>query len=229
MSICSAISRLPYRNLSISTLLFWASTTCVLPLTRTERADPTSATTDGTISTAYRQLLLAVEHCCHHCSSLTLAPAFPPFVHSLYETLCHGPPNHRGHGLRFQKVGSANGRQQGGADAHHQKARGGLSSAHAESQGRWRIFLTEIHGNTRGDCTQNVDSVCPLFLITNIQGFEDAVAAGATEVALFGAASEAFSQKNINCRYARLAFCCVTPVHSFVRTIDGREMLGDKD
>ena len=32
------------------------------------------------------------------------------------------------------------------------------------------------------------------------QGFEDAVAAGAAEVAVFGAASEAFSQKNINCR-----------------------------
>lgn len=33
-----------------------------------------------------------------------------------------------------------------------------------------------------------------------VQGFEAAVAAGATEVAVFGAASEAFSRKNINCR-----------------------------
>jgi hydroxymethylglutaryl-CoA lyase len=39
-----------------------------------------------------------------------------------------------------------------------------------------------------------------LLLITIIQGFEDAVAAGATEVSVFGAASEAFSKKNINCR-----------------------------
>lgn len=31
------------------------------------------------------------------------------------------------------------------------------------------------------------------------QGFDAAVAAGAHEVAIFGAASEAFSQKNINC------------------------------
>lgn len=31
------------------------------------------------------------------------------------------------------------------------------------------------------------------------QGFEAAVAAGAQEVAIFGAASEAFSRKNINC------------------------------
>jgi isopropylmalate/homocitrate/citramalate synthase len=34
------------------------------------------------------------------------------------------------------------------------------------------------------------------------QGFEAALAAGATEVAVFGAASEAFSRRNINCRYA---------------------------
>lgn len=36
-------------------------------------------------------------------------------------------------------------------------------------------------------------------LVPNMQGFEAAVAAGATEVAVFGAASETFSQKNINC------------------------------
>jgi hydroxymethylglutaryl-CoA lyase len=36
-------------------------------------------------------------------------------------------------------------------------------------------------------------------LTPNMQGFEDAVAAGAEEVAIFGAASETFSQKNINC------------------------------
>lgn len=36
-------------------------------------------------------------------------------------------------------------------------------------------------------------------LTPNMKGFEAAVAAGADEVAVFGAASEAFSQKNINC------------------------------
>ncbi|XP_068183895.1 3-hydroxy-3-methylglutaryl-CoA lyase, cytoplasmic [Antennarius striatus] len=36
-------------------------------------------------------------------------------------------------------------------------------------------------------------------LTPNIQGFHDAVAAGATEVAVFGSASETFSKKNINC------------------------------
>ena len=36
-------------------------------------------------------------------------------------------------------------------------------------------------------------------LTPNLKGFEAARAAGATEVAIFGAASEAFSKKNINC------------------------------
>ena len=36
-------------------------------------------------------------------------------------------------------------------------------------------------------------------LTPNLQGFEAALAAGATEVAVFGAASESFSRKNINC------------------------------
>ncbi|PKO84576.1 MAG: hydroxymethylglutaryl-CoA lyase [Betaproteobacteria bacterium HGW-Betaproteobacteria-11] len=36
-------------------------------------------------------------------------------------------------------------------------------------------------------------------LTPNLKGFEDALAAGAREVAVFGAASETFSQKNINC------------------------------
>ncbi|MDE2585046.1 MAG: hydroxymethylglutaryl-CoA lyase [Betaproteobacteria bacterium] len=39
-------------------------------------------------------------------------------------------------------------------------------------------------------------------LTPNLQGFEAAVAAGATEVAIFAAASEAFSRKNINCSIA---------------------------
>jgi len=39
-------------------------------------------------------------------------------------------------------------------------------------------------------------------LTPNLKGFERAVAAGADEVAIFGAASEAFSRKNINCGIA---------------------------
>lgn len=36
-------------------------------------------------------------------------------------------------------------------------------------------------------------------LTPNLRGFEDALSAGVDEVAIFGAASESFSQKNINC------------------------------
>jgi hydroxymethylglutaryl-CoA lyase len=39
-------------------------------------------------------------------------------------------------------------------------------------------------------------------LTPNLKGFEAALAAGATEVAVFGAASESFSRKNINCSIA---------------------------
>lgn len=39
-------------------------------------------------------------------------------------------------------------------------------------------------------------------LVPNMQGFEAAAAAGAMEVAVFGAASETFSRKNINCSIA---------------------------
>jgi hydroxymethylglutaryl-CoA lyase len=39
-------------------------------------------------------------------------------------------------------------------------------------------------------------------LSPNLKGFESARAAGATEVAIFGAASEAFSRRNINCSIA---------------------------
>ena len=39
-------------------------------------------------------------------------------------------------------------------------------------------------------------------LVPNLKGLEAALAAGATEVAVFGAASETFSQRNINCSIA---------------------------
>jgi hydroxymethylglutaryl-CoA lyase len=46
------------------------------------------------------------------------------------------------------------------------------------------------------------DGVSYPVLVPNMQGFEAAVAAGANEIAVFGAASEAFSRKNINCTIA---------------------------
>lgn len=46
------------------------------------------------------------------------------------------------------------------------------------------------------------DGVTYAALTPNMKGFEAAIESGADEVAIFGAASEAFSQKNINCSIA---------------------------
>lgn len=46
------------------------------------------------------------------------------------------------------------------------------------------------------------DGVIYSALVPNMQGFTAALAAGADEIVIFGAASEAFSQKNINCSIA---------------------------
>ena len=54
-------------------------------------------------------------------------------------------------------------------------------------------------------------------LTPNLQGFEAALAAGATEVAVFGAASESFSRKNINCTIAE-SLARFEPVMAAART-----------
>ena len=46
------------------------------------------------------------------------------------------------------------------------------------------------------------DNVTYAALTPNLKGYDRAIAAGANEVAIFAAASEAFSQKNINCSIA---------------------------
>ena len=48
---------------------------------------------------------------------------------------------------------------------------------------------------------RNPAAVYPV-LTPNLQGFDAAIQAGASEVAIFGAASESFSRKNINCSIA---------------------------
>jgi len=52
------------------------------------------------------------------------------------------------------------------------------------------------------ECIRRKPGVDYPVLTPNLKGFEAARAAGATEVAIFGAASEAFSKKNINCSIA---------------------------
>lgn len=47
-----------------------------------------------------------------------------------------------------------------------------------------------------------IDGVAYTALTPNMRGYEGAIASGADEVAVFGAASEGFTQKNINCSIA---------------------------
>jgi hydroxymethylglutaryl-CoA lyase len=54
-------------------------------------------------------------------------------------------------------------------------------------------------------------------LTPNLQGFDAALAAGATEVAVFASASESFSQRNINCSVAE-SFARFRPVFDAART-----------
>ncbi|MFT4256231.1 MAG: hydroxymethylglutaryl-CoA lyase [Pseudoxanthomonas sp.] len=74
-------------------------------------------------------------------------------------------------------------------------------------------------------------------LTPNLKGFEAALAAGAQEVAVFGAASESFSQKNINCSIAeslkrfedvmRAAQANRIPVRGYVSCVLGCPHEGD--
>ncbi|MAB51743.1 MULTISPECIES: hydroxymethylglutaryl-CoA lyase [unclassified Marinobacter] len=74
-------------------------------------------------------------------------------------------------------------------------------------------------------------------LTPNLKGFENALAAGVDEVAVFGAASESFSQKNINCSIAESLerFLPVMeaakqhniPVRGYVSTVLGCPYEGD--
>ncbi|WP_397471063.1 hydroxymethylglutaryl-CoA lyase [Rheinheimera sp.] len=61
-------------------------------------------------------------------------------------------------------------------------------------------------------------------LTPNLKGYEAAKTAGATEVAIFGAASEAFSQKNINCSISE-SLARFTPVMDAAKA-DGIKVRG---
>lgn len=76
-------------------------------------------------------------------------------------------------------------------------------------------------------------------LTPNIQGFERAVSAQVSEVAIFAAASEAFSQKNLNCsidaslarftKIMRAASDANIPVRGYVSCVAGCPYQGDVD
>lgn len=76
-------------------------------------------------------------------------------------------------------------------------------------------------------------------LVPNLQGYERAISVNANEVAIFAAASEAFSQKNINCsinesikRFEVLmdqAQAQKIPVRGYISCVAGCPYLGDVD
>jgi len=76
-------------------------------------------------------------------------------------------------------------------------------------------------------------------LAPNLQGFDSAMQAGATEVAVFAAASESFSRKNINCSIAEsikrfepvisAASALEIPVRGYVSCVVGCPYEGDID
>jgi hydroxymethylglutaryl-CoA lyase len=81
------------------------------------------------------------------------------------------------------------------------------------------------------------DGVCYSVLTPNMQGFEAAVTACADEVAVFAAATETFSQKNLNCSidqsFERFASVCVAaktssiPVRGYISCVLGCPYEGD--
>ncbi|KAH8329114.1 hypothetical protein KR074_003906, partial [Drosophila pseudoananassae] len=64
-------------------------------------------------------------------------------------------------------------------------------------------WVPQMGDNTEVFCgIRKVPGISYPVLTPNIKGFESALAAGAEEVAVFGAASDAFSLKNVNCTAA---------------------------
>jgi hydroxymethylglutaryl-CoA lyase len=51
---------------------------------------------------------------------------------------------------------------------------------------------------------KKLDGVSYPVLVPNVQGLKKALEVGVKEIAVFGAASEAFSKKNINCSIVHL-------------------------
>ncbi|WP_290651196.1 hydroxymethylglutaryl-CoA lyase [Aquisalimonas sp.] len=81
----------------------------------------------------------------------------------------------------------------------HRLADAGLPTVEASAfvSSRWVPQMADSSAVLRG--IHRREGVTYPVLTPNMKGFEAAVAAGADEVAVFGAASETFSRKNINC------------------------------
>ncbi|KAF2357817.1 Pyruvate carboxyltransferase, partial [Trinorchestia longiramus] len=81
----------------------------------------------------------------------------------------------------------------------HRLAEAGLKTIEATSfvSGKWVPQMAD-HSEVMASINR-APGVTYSVLTPNLKGFNSAIAAGATEVAIFGAASQSFSRKNINC------------------------------
>lgn len=81
-------------------------------------------------------------------------------------------------------------------------ARAGLTAIEATAfvSAKWVPQMAD-HSEVMRGIKRHANVTYPV-LVPNMKGFEAALAAGAAEVAVFGAASETFSQKNLNCSVA---------------------------
>ena len=114
------------------------------------------------------------------------------------------------HTVRIVEVGPRDGLQNeagGGADRGEDGADRAPRRRRPAGDRGHRLRLAEVGAadgrQRRGDGRhRRKPGVAYPVLVPNMKGFEAALAAGAEEIAVFGAASEAFSQKNINCSIA---------------------------
>ena len=80
-------------------------------------------------------------------------------------------------------------------------AKSGLSTIEATSfvSPKWVPQMADHKEILKGVNNLHYDNISFPVLVPNVKGLEGALESGATEVAIFGAASESFSRKNINC------------------------------
>jgi len=99
----------------------------------------------------------------------------------------------------------------------HRLARAGLKTIEATAfvSPKWVPQMAD-HAEVLGGIDRQPGVSYPV-LVPNLKGFEAAVAAGASEVAVFTAASESFSEKNIHCSIAE-SFECFRPVFDAAKT-----------
>ena len=115
----------------------------------------------------------------------------------------------------------------------------GLTSIEATSfvSPKWVPQMADSSAVLQG-ISRRPDTAYPV-LTPNLQGFDSAMQAGATEVAIFAAASESFSRKNINCSIAEslkrfepvisAASALEIPVRGYVSCVVGCPYEGEID